>query len=170
MIRFSSSKSDLNNFKMSVSDFLKNLPTHNSENFTKLNSSDGVAANGRPLTSGSQQSMTSRHRPAVYIPTTDYPTEQVSLWVIRKWLHLYFVIPWSPFLLHIFIVAYTTELSSQTYWLLTKSNQKWLDWVSNYTLNGSIGTPKVFPSSRSSPMLISNRLFWNSTCASGFLT
>lgn len=76
---------------MSVSDFLKNLPTHNSENFTKLNSSDGVAANGRPLTSGSQQSMTSRHRPAVYVPTTDYPTEQLIVTertnILLRYLH-----------------------------------------------------------------------------------
>jgi hypothetical protein len=60
---------------MSVSDFLKNLPIHNSENFTKLNSGEGHS-NGRP--SGSQHSITSRHRPAVYVPTTDFPAEQVK--------------------------------------------------------------------------------------------
>ena len=58
-----------------VSDFLKNLPIHNSENFTKLNASDVYSRSA--VGGGGQHSVTSRHRPALYVPTTDYPSEQV---------------------------------------------------------------------------------------------
>ena len=57
---------------MSVSDFLKDLPIHNSENFTKLNSSDGYARSTASTT-------TSRQRATVYVPTVDHPSEQVRL-------------------------------------------------------------------------------------------
>lgn len=56
---------------MSLSDFLKDLPTYNSENFSRINgNADGSASNSRSSHS------TSRHRPAMYVPTKDYPYEQ----------------------------------------------------------------------------------------------
>ena len=50
---------------MSLSDFLKDLPTYNRENFTKISSESS---------SNSRQS--SRTRPAMYVPTKDHPEEQ----------------------------------------------------------------------------------------------
>jgi hypothetical protein len=63
---------------MSLGDFLKDLPIHNSENFSKLNTIDGFAS-GR-------STVTSRHRPAVYVPTTDFPSEQVASFLCSKWI------------------------------------------------------------------------------------
>ncbi len=49
------------------SDFLKNLPTHNRENFSRLHSGDV----------GGSRTASTRHRSVVYIPSNDYPSEQV---------------------------------------------------------------------------------------------
>uniref|UniRef100_A0AAG5DHW1 DET1- and DDB1-associated protein 1 n=1 Tax=Anopheles atroparvus TaxID=41427 RepID=A0AAG5DHW1_ANOAO len=48
---------------MSISEFLKDLPCHNEENFSLFNTENGVK--------------TSSKRPSVYIPTMDIPSEQV---------------------------------------------------------------------------------------------
>ena len=58
---------------MSLSDFLKDLPTYNSENFTRIHNNDTSNRGGQP---GQHGSMTSRNRPAMYVPTKDYPYEQ----------------------------------------------------------------------------------------------
>ncbi|KFB39428.1 AGAP008078-PA-like protein [Anopheles sinensis] len=47
----------------SISEFLKDLPCHNEENFSLFNTENGVK--------------TSSKRPSVYIPTLDIPSEQV---------------------------------------------------------------------------------------------
>ena len=63
----------------SMADFLKDLPTRNRENFTRLQpGTDGTprqasgAAQARPGASA-----VARHRAAIYVPTKDYPPEQV---------------------------------------------------------------------------------------------
>ena len=53
--------------KMSLSDFLKDLPTYNRENFTRISSESATA---------SRQQSSSRTRPAMYVPTKDHPEEQ----------------------------------------------------------------------------------------------
>ena len=67
----------------SLGDFLKDLPTYNSENFTRIhnNSSSSDTSTANPGTSGSHHtsnhsSITSRNRPPMYVPTKDYPYEQ----------------------------------------------------------------------------------------------
>ena len=52
--------------KMSLSDFLKDLPTYNRENFTKISSESATAS----------RQANSRTRPAMYVPTKDHPEEQ----------------------------------------------------------------------------------------------
>ena len=52
---------------MSLSDFLKDLPTYNRENFTRISSESATA---------SRQQSSSRTRPAMYVPTKDHPEEQ----------------------------------------------------------------------------------------------
>lgn len=46
----------------SITEFLKDLPCHNEENFSLFNTENGVK--------------TSSKRPSVYIPTVDIPSEQ----------------------------------------------------------------------------------------------
>lgn len=46
----------------SISDFLKNLPCHNEQNFALYNTENGIR--------------TSSRRPSVYLPTVDIPSEQ----------------------------------------------------------------------------------------------
>ena len=58
---------------MSLSDFLKDLPTYNSENFSRINGNDASSA---AASSSRSSHSTSRHRPAMYVPTKDYPYEQ----------------------------------------------------------------------------------------------
>ena len=73
--------------RMSLSDFLKDLPTYNRDNFTRIHSNDSTtaaAASPSPSSSASAAGnaapnrghSTSRHRPAMYVPTKDYPYEQ----------------------------------------------------------------------------------------------
>ena len=52
--------------KMSLSDFLKDLPTYNRENFTRISSESATAS----------RNSSSRTRPAMYVPTKDHPEEQ----------------------------------------------------------------------------------------------
>lgn len=46
----------------SISEFLKNLPSHNEKNFALFNTENGIR--------------TSSRRPSVYLPTVDIPSEQ----------------------------------------------------------------------------------------------
>lgn len=46
----------------SISEFLKNLPCHNEQNFSLFNTENGIR--------------TSSRRPSVYLPTVDIPSEQ----------------------------------------------------------------------------------------------
>ena len=54
----------------SLGDFLKDLPTYNRENFTRIHNNESSHRNG-----GNQQ-ITSRNRPTMYVPTKEYPYEQ----------------------------------------------------------------------------------------------
>ena len=54
----------------SLGDFLKDLPTYNRENFTRIHNNESSNRNG-----GNQQ-ITSRNRPTMYVPTKEYPYEQ----------------------------------------------------------------------------------------------
>ncbi|XP_011181127.1 DET1- and DDB1-associated protein 1 [Zeugodacus cucurbitae] len=47
---------------MSVAEFLKDLPSHNAQNFSQFNMEHGLR--------------TSQKRPSVYLPTEDVPSEQ----------------------------------------------------------------------------------------------
>ena len=78
---------------MSLGDFLKDLPTYNRENFTRINSG---APNSEPSNTNSSSNSnknlsTSRHRPTMYVPTKDYPyaqeivTETTS--ILLRYLH-----------------------------------------------------------------------------------
>lgn len=62
---------------MSITDFLKDLPCHNEENFSLFNTENGVK--------------TSSKRPSVYIPTVDIPSEQVIVTekknILLRYLH-----------------------------------------------------------------------------------
>lgn len=49
----------------SISEFLKNLPSHNEKNFALFNTENGIR--------------TSSRRPSVYLPTVDIPSEQSKL-------------------------------------------------------------------------------------------
>lgn len=65
---------------MSVSEFLKNLPTHNRDNFTRLQTD-----------SPSHRQSSTRHRSTVYVPTKDIPSEQVIVTektnILLRYLH-----------------------------------------------------------------------------------
>lgn len=61
--------------KMPLSDFLKDLPTYNRENFSRINNSDGPNTASSSTTTRNA-STASRHRPQMYVPTKDYPHEQ----------------------------------------------------------------------------------------------
>lgn len=62
---------------MSITEFLKDLPCHNEENFSLFNTENGVK--------------TSSKRPSVYIPTVDIPSEQVIVTdkknILLRYLH-----------------------------------------------------------------------------------
>ena len=72
---------------MALKDFLKDLPIHNRDNFTKIHS--GNDANS--TSPGSKTSVASRYRPAMYVPTKDYPFEQeivtVRTSILLHYLH-----------------------------------------------------------------------------------
>lgn len=55
----------------SISEFLKNLPSHNEKNFALFNTENGIR--------------TSSRRPSVYLPTVDIPSEQ------SKQIFLFFI-------------------------------------------------------------------------------
>merc|ERR1712176_1258290 len=59
---------------MPLSDFLKDLPTYNRENFSRIHNSDGSTTSSSTTPRGA--STASRHRPQMYVPTKDYPHEQ----------------------------------------------------------------------------------------------
>lgn len=54
----------------SISEFLKNLPSHNEKNFALFNTENGIR--------------TSSRRPSVYLPTVDIPSEQSKCCGIYK--------------------------------------------------------------------------------------
>lgn len=62
---------------MSITEFLKDLPCHNEDNFSLFNTENGVK--------------TSSKRPSVYIPTVDIPSEQVIVTekknILLRYLH-----------------------------------------------------------------------------------
>uniref|UniRef100_A0A2M4AWI5 DET1- and DDB1-associated protein 1 n=1 Tax=Anopheles triannulatus TaxID=58253 RepID=A0A2M4AWI5_9DIPT len=62
---------------MSISEFLKDLPCHNEENFSLFNTENGVRISSK--------------RPSVYVPTTDIPSEQVIVSekknILLRYLH-----------------------------------------------------------------------------------
>ncbi|XP_063706514.1 DET1- and DDB1-associated protein 1 [Culicoides brevitarsis] len=62
---------------MSVTEFLKDLPSHNSRNFSLYNTESGIR--------------TSSKRPSVYISTTDTPSDQVIVTekknILLRYLH-----------------------------------------------------------------------------------
>lgn len=62
---------------MSVNDFLKELPSHNSRNFSLYNTESGIR--------------TSSKRPSVYISTTDTPSDQIIVTekknILLRYLH-----------------------------------------------------------------------------------
>merc|ERR1712223_1363479 len=60
--------------KMPLSDFLKDLPTYNRENFSRIHNNDGSTTSSSTTPRGA--STASRHRPQMYVPTKDYPHEQ----------------------------------------------------------------------------------------------
>lgn len=76
---------------MSASEFLKNLPTHNSQNFTRLHTDGVPAASGVRGSTSSGGHAASRHRPTVYVPTKDYPAEQIIVTektnILLRFLH-----------------------------------------------------------------------------------
>ncbi len=70
---------------MSISDFLKDLPTHNSDNFSRLPCEGG--SGGRRFGG----SVTTRERSTVYVPTKDIPSEQIIVTektnILLRYLH-----------------------------------------------------------------------------------
>ena len=60
-----------------MADFLKDLPTHNSANFSKLTAGDSGPRGGRASSSSTNSYTVPRHKSTVYVPTVDYPSEQV---------------------------------------------------------------------------------------------
>lgn len=70
---------------MSLSEFLKDLPTHNRDNFTRLQTD--ASSVGRPH----HGQITSRTRSTVYVPTKDIPSEQVIVTektnILLRYLH-----------------------------------------------------------------------------------
>ena len=60
-----------------MADFLKNLPTHNSANFSKLTGSDGGSSGSSSNTRSRSSYTVPRHKSTVYVPTVDYPSEQI---------------------------------------------------------------------------------------------
>ena len=82
---------------MSLSDFLKDLPTHNSANFTRLHASDGPAAASASSSSSvlepksSVSSAIARHRATQYVPTKDIPSDQIIVTektnILLRYLH-----------------------------------------------------------------------------------
>ncbi|XP_040567477.2 DET1- and DDB1-associated protein 1 [Lepeophtheirus salmonis] len=64
-----------------VSDFLKNLPSRNRDNFTRISSDSG------PVGGGHQ----SVRRSTVYVPTKDFPSEQIIITektnILLRFLH-----------------------------------------------------------------------------------
>ncbi len=62
---------------MSVSDFLKDLPTRNRDNFTKLHLGEGGRGREPRPQPQASSSAVARHRATIYVPTKDYPSEQV---------------------------------------------------------------------------------------------
>merc|ERR1712142_992289 len=77
-------------FIMSLSEFLKDLPTHNRDNFTRLHSDSSLGGPGGSLYS-SRNHVTTRQRPTVYVPTKDVPAEQVIVTektnILLRYLH-----------------------------------------------------------------------------------
>lgn len=69
---------------MSLSEFLKDLPTHNRDNFTRIQTDSNI---GRPT----HGQVTSRSRSTVYVPTKDIPSEQVIVTektnILLRYLH-----------------------------------------------------------------------------------
>ena len=87
---------------MSVRDFLKDLPTRNSANFARLQPGSDDAGGARNRGGDQQQarsssSAVSRHRSNIYVPTKDYPSDQVRLGgrMIRRAIQSY--ITMQPF-------------------------------------------------------------------------
>ena len=70
---------------MSLSEFLKDLPTHNRDNFTRLPTYTSSA--GRPH----HGQVTTRTRSTVYVPTKDVPSEQIIVTektnILLRYLH-----------------------------------------------------------------------------------
>jgi len=70
---------------MSLSEFLKDLPTHNRDNFTRIQTD--ASSLGRPH----HGQVTSRSRSTVYVPTKDIPSEQVIVTektnILLRYLH-----------------------------------------------------------------------------------
>lgn len=70
---------------MSLSEFLKDLPIHNRDNFTRIQSD--ASSSGRPHSG----QVTSRSRSTVYVPTKDIPSEQVIVTektnILLRYLH-----------------------------------------------------------------------------------
>lgn len=62
---------------MSVSDFLKDLPSYDEHNFTLFNTDNGIR--------------TCSKRPSVYLPTIDFPSEQIIVTektnILLRYLH-----------------------------------------------------------------------------------
>ncbi|CAB3369014.1 DET1- and DDB1-associated protein 1 [Cloeon dipterum] len=62
---------------MSVTDFLKGLPSYNENNFTKYHNDGGIRNNAK--------------RPSVYLPTVDHPSDQVIVTektnILLRYLH-----------------------------------------------------------------------------------
>lgn len=71
---------------MNVSELLKDLPTHNRDNFTRLQLDIGPGGS-----ISSRHQVTTRHRPAVYVPTKDVPSAQVIVTektnILLRYLH-----------------------------------------------------------------------------------
>uniref|UniRef100_A0A336M230 DET1- and DDB1-associated protein 1 n=1 Tax=Culicoides sonorensis TaxID=179676 RepID=A0A336M230_CULSO len=63
--------------KMSITEFLKDLPSYNSRNFSLYNTESGIR--------------TSSKRPSVYISTTDIPSDQIIVTekknILLRYLH-----------------------------------------------------------------------------------
>jgi DET1- and DDB1-associated protein 1 len=77
---------------MSLSDYLKDLPTYNRDNFTRIASHDvNSGGAGTPNSRSGTTAVTSRQRPSVYVPTKDYPSEQVIVTektnILLRYLH-----------------------------------------------------------------------------------
>jgi len=70
---------------MSLSEFLKDLPTHNRDNFTRIQTD--ASSLGRPH----HGQVSTRSRSTVYVPTKDIPSEQVIVTektnILLRYLH-----------------------------------------------------------------------------------